>query len=339
MLEVTEDVDHAPTCARHCSTTTPEHSRAIPDAGDRPRGWSTLARRTSARHEPRRGNLMSGIDDDRTPDLLEVLAVTPVGEDVWRSRHVDSRGGRMFGGTTVAHILAAAQSSVADPAQVSSVTVRFFRAADGGIPCDYRVEPVFDGRSSAVRYVRALQQGTEMAMGDIAFHTPRGTRSHGHRRPDADPDSLPRTGMPHRARAIPDGAFDIRFQDDWEDGSFVRRLWFRSIHALPDRLISHQCVMALISDLYFFEPILAQHGYRGDDRAVQYGTTQHSMWFHQAARADEWLLIQSSSPVFSRGRGLVWGDIRTTDGVVVATVVQEVAVRFPEHSPTAAEQA
>jgi acyl-CoA thioesterase len=39
--------------------------------------------------------------------------------------------------------------------------------------------------------------------------------------------------------------------------------------------------------------------------------------------------------VAAGGRGLVCGAIRTTEGVVVATVVQEVAVRFTDVCPSA----
>ncbi|KUH83131.1 hypothetical protein AU186_21605 [Mycobacterium sp. GA-1999] len=134
--------------------------------------------------------------------------------------------------------------------------------------------------------------------------------------------------MPHTARAVPPDAFDIRFYDERVDGVFTRRLWFRSLYALPDDPIVHECVLSFISDLYFFEPIVAQHGFRGNDRRIRFATTDHAMWFHHIPRTDEWLVLESSSPVAGGGRGLVTGEIRTLDGRAVATVVQEVAVRM-----------
>lgn len=235
----------------------------------------------------------------------------------------------MFGGTTVAQLLAAAHLSCAPHMQASNLSVNFLAPADGAVPCDYHVLNVHDGKSSATRRVDVMQHGVTVAIGVVAMHTPRATWCHAHPgKLTARPDTLPRTGMPHPARAIPEGEFDIRYTDERRHGAFVRKLWFRSTDVLPDDSLVHQCAISLISDLYFFEPIVAEHGFRADDPAVRYGTTQHAMWFHGSARADEWLLIESTSPVGAGGRGLVTGQIRTSEGLVVATVVQEVAVRM-----------
>jgi acyl-CoA thioesterase-2 len=148
------------------------------------------------------------------------------------------------------------------------------------------------------------------------------------------PDDVGATGMPHRARAIPPGSFDIRYYDRVEDDSVVRRLWFRALDPMPADVITHQCVVALISDLYFFEPIFAQHGLQGNDRRIRYATTQHCLWFHRPPVADDWHVIESRSPAAANGRGLVTGQIRALDGALVATAVQEVAVRFPDSVET-----
>jgi len=235
----------------------------------------------------------------------------------------------MFGGTTVAQLLAAAQRSCSPDLQASNLSVNFLAPANGAIPCEYHVANAHDGRSSATRSITVTQHDALLAIGTVALHTPRATWSHQHKgRHSAHPETLPRTGMPHPARAIPEGHFDIRYTDKRRDGAFVRALWFRCTRALPDETWVHQCVISLISDLYFFEPIVAELGLRADARTVRYGTTQHAMWFHRQARADEWLVIESTSPVGVGGRGLVTGQVRTVDGSVVATVVQEVAIRL-----------
>ncbi|KUH84540.1 hypothetical protein AU186_12535 [Mycobacterium sp. GA-1999] len=142
--------------------------------------------------------------------------------------------------------------------------------------------------------------------------------------------------MPHPARAVPPDTFDVRYYDTWDDDVFVRRLWFRAIAPLPPDIGVHECVVAFISDLYFFEPLVVQHGSKANDRNLKYATAQHAMWFHHSPRANEWLVIESSSPVSCGGRGLVAGEIRTITGEVVATVVQEVAVRMdPVRGPSA----
>lgn len=268
--------------------------------------------------------------------IVDVFAVEQIAAEVWRACAFDPRGGRMFGGTTIAQLLSAARSSVTGPPRVSSVGIHFVRPADGGVPCEFRVERTYDGRSSATRRVTVEQHGQTVAIGTVAFHTPHETWTHGNQSRSVEPDDLPRTGMPHRARAVPSGAFDIRYHDEFDEGVFVRRLWFRAVDPLPDAVAVHECVLAFFSDLYFFEPVVAQHGFRADDRSIRYGTTQHTMWFHHAPRVDEWLLIESSSPVGAGGRGLVYGQVRSADGLVIATVVQEVAVRMPTGSAPSA---
>lgn len=238
----------------------------------------------------------------------------------------------MFGGSTIGQVLAAAERTAPAGMHASNLTVNFHRPADGGRPCQYAVERTHDGRSSAARAVTVTQDEQILATATASFTIAKPSRVHS-AAPDpavVAPEDLPATGMPHPARAIPVGAFDIRYYDSRENGTFVRRLWFRAVEALPDDPVAHQCAVALVSDLYFFEPVVAQHGLKGNDRAIRYGTTQHCMWFHRVPTADEWLLIESESPAAAGGRGIVTGQIRTAAGDLVATVVQEVAVRFPD---------
>jgi acyl-CoA thioesterase II len=260
-------------------------------------------------------------------DLDELFAVDEIGDHRWRSRTTDPRGGRMFGGTMAAQLLASARAATTGPPQTSSLEMRFLAPADAGTGVDYEVDRIADGRSSAVRRVTVSQGGQAVAMGTVGFHTPRDGWVHGVRPSAVDADSLPKTGNPHKSRAITAEDFDIRYFDEVRDGIVMRQLWFRTIKPLPPVQEVHECVLLLVSDIYFFEPICLQHGFQGNDRSIRYSTTQHAVWFHAAPRADEWLLIESHSPAFRGGRGVVHGAIRTLDGVPVATVVQEAAIR------------
>lgn len=273
-----------------------------------------------------------GGPDRPRPAIADIFALESTGTDRWRSCLVDPRGGRMFGGITLGQVLVAAQRTVPAGLQLSNLTVNFHRPADGGRACDYSVERTHDGRSSAARAVTVSQDGSTLATATVSFAAAKPSRAHSAGPGDAviAPDDLPGTGMPHPARAIPPGSFDIRYYDSHENGLFVRRLWFRALEPLGDDPTLHQCAVALISDLYFFEPAVAQHGLQANDRAIRYGTTQHSMWFHCVPAADQWLLITSTSPATAGGRGVVTGQIHTAAGDLVSTVVQEVAVRFPE---------
>jgi acyl-CoA thioesterase II len=56
----------------------------------------------------------------------------------------------------------------------------------------------------------------------------------------------------------------------------------------------------------------------------------HAMWWHRDARVDDWLLYAQESPSARGGRGLSTGRIYTRDGLLVATVAQELMVRVPD---------
>jgi hypothetical protein len=54
----------------------------------------------------------------------------------------------------------------------------------------------------------------------------------------------------------------------------------------------------------------------------------HSMWFHHAFRADEWLLYDMDSPAASQGRGLAFGRFYTREGKLVVSTAQEGLIRL-----------
>jgi acyl-CoA thioesterase-2 len=59
---------------------------------------------------------------------------------------------------------------------------------------------------------------------------------------------------------------------------------------------------------------------RGDVRGA---SLDHALWFHEAARVDDWLLYAMDSPWSGHARGLNFGRIFTRDGRLVASVAQE----------------
>jgi acyl-CoA thioesterase II len=66
-------------------------------------------------------------------------------------------------------------------------------------------------------------------------------------------------------------------------------------------------------------------------RTHRSGTTDSSIWFHRAVRADQWNLLESRSPAAARGRGVITGSLVGADGLIAATLVQEglIAEREP----------
>jgi acyl-CoA thioesterase-2 len=60
----------------------------------------------------------------------------------------------------------------------------------------------------------------------------------------------------------------------------------------------------------------------------------HALWFHRAARVDEWLLYTMDSPSAQSARGLARGLIYDRGGRLVASVAQEGLMRDVSGSPS-----
>ena len=85
----------------------------------------------------------------------------------------------------------------------------------------------------------------------------------------------------------------------------------------------HTLVAAYITDVYMIDPALQVHGHSMKARSHRSGTTDSSIWFHRPVLADQWNLLESTSPAAARGRGVVAASLIRADGVIAATLVQE----------------
>jgi acyl-CoA thioesterase II len=122
---------------------------------------------------------------------------------------------------------------------------------------------------------------------------------------------------------MPLDELDIRIADDVLDGVFVRRMWWRTTVTLPDDPLLHTLIAAYVTDVYMIDPALQVHGHSMKARTHRSGTTDSSIWFHRSLRADEWNLLESTSPAAARGRGVVTASLIRPDGVIAATLAQE----------------
>jgi acyl-CoA thioesterase-2 len=60
----------------------------------------------------------------------------------------------------------------------------------------------------------------------------------------------------------------------------------------------------------------------------------HAMWWHRPGRVDDWMLYVQESPSARGGRGLATGRIYSRDGMLLASVAQEIMVRVPTPADT-----
>lgn len=257
--------------------------------------------------------------------LLKLLELRPSETaDAWIGPASGPAGKRAYGGQFVAQSLAAACRTVDADRLPTTLHLQFLRGGEAGDAVEYTVVKVFDGRTAAARRVDSYQDGRLLTTAAVSFAVELPGPEHGHRDlMPPDPDTLPQTGPAGPAPSMPLDELDIRIADDSSSGEFVRRLWWRTTVPLPDDPLLHTQVAAYVTDVYMIDPALQVHGHSMKARSHRSGTTHSSIWFHRAVRADQWNLLESTSPAGARGRGVVIASLIRADGVIAATLAQE----------------
>ena len=69
------------------------------------------------------------------------------------------------------------------------------------------------------------------------------------------------------------------------------------------------------------------HNDHPDSSKAFFASLDHAIWFHRDFRIDEWLLYATDSPSAGNSRGFSRGTVFTTEGKLIASVVQEGLLR------------
>lgn len=263
--------------------------------------------------------------------IADLFAVDGVG-DVFTGPCNGPAGKRAYGGLLAAQALAAASRTVDAGRAPTALHVQFLRGGDAGEPVAYAVERLHDGRAASARRVLGRQGDRVLVSATALFAAPTAGPEHFDATSTEDPESLPRTGPIGPAPSLPPGEVDIRVRDLRDRGGFVRRTWWRVTSELPDDPITHLCAAVCVTDAYGVDPVLAVHGRSMTDRSHHGATTDSSVWFHRALRADRWSLLESRSPAAARGRGLMTAGLFDASGLRVATLAHEgqAVLRLPD---------
>jgi acyl-CoA thioesterase-2 len=290
------------------------------------------------------GTNVNGSDLGIFRSLLETgLVVVPVGDDRFQSRTTSRVFDRLYGGQTVAQSLLAAAATVPTGRAVHSLHTYYLRLGTPDEPVEYVVRRLRDSHSYSARSVGAHQSGRHIAETILSFHAGHPSFSHQESMPQVPgPEGLTTRSdalaeamgpsTPVNARAP--WPIDVRYIDHapWESDnrSAANRMWVRVAGNLPDDPLVHAAALAYGSDLAMFEVVVQPHELRWadliDGRGAFGASLDHSVWFHQPVRADEWLLHVQESPRSGDGRGLATGRYFSRDGRLVASVAQEITV-------------
>jgi acyl-CoA thioesterase II len=259
-------------------------------------------------------------------DLLALLRHQRRG-DTWVGKTPDWYGPVVFGGIGLALTISAACADAPEGTRLHSLHAHFLRPVLGGQEIVFHNEVVKPGRSFNLHRVTASQGGKAVITASCSFTT------------DTDGYVYDLSGIPDGVVGpdeLPDAPPPDHGVDPWDvrwlGPSPVRpdstreathRHWFRLARDLGDDPHLHTALLGYATDWT---------GVGGRPLHLEGDVTgmislDHAAWFHRPARADDWLLQDVQSLVNAGGRGTLRGVIRTADGVIVASMAQEMLLR------------
>jgi acyl-CoA thioesterase-2 len=251
-----------------------------------------------------------------TLEFLTVVADDEAG--VWTGRPPEWFGPYLFGGFVIAQAVVAATRDL-DPAyRLHSLHAYFLRPATTAGPLEHTVRTLRVGRTSETRRVETAQAGKGVL--DLTCSLAADTDGYVYdlpgREPFPPPSSLTAEPGPGPwvaaflgpTPAAPDGTRES-----------THRMWFRIPARLPDDPHLHTALLGFATDWTGIggRPLHLE----GDTSGMI--SLDHAAWFHRPPRVDEWLAYDVHSLVNAGGRGLLRGAVRDEDGLVVASVAQE----------------
>lgn len=280
-------------------------------------------------------------DAELVSGLIDLLTVSQTGEREYRGKRKIGGVGRVYGGQVIGQALVAALDTVAEDRSMHSLHAYFLRGGSEDHEIDYRVEADFDGGSFCNRRVIAMQQGEVIFNLAASFHKLEPGHFHQPPMPDVPmPEELenvrtiaeqhadkfiPRTRefymRPSPIEMRPVGEPPFSFSAEREPHY---AMWFRVIDSLKEQpQWMHRVIAAYASDIALIATAVRPHV----PFNMQSASLDHSVWFHQDVRTDDWLLYTIDSPWAGQARGLGVGQIFDREGRLVATVAQEGLMR------------
>ncbi|MGP0028984.1 MAG: acyl-CoA thioesterase [Acidimicrobiales bacterium] len=255
------------------------------------------------------------MDLDLAEDLSALLTLERIDRDLFRGRNADY-GPRptLYGGQVAAQCLLAAAATVEPDRHPHSLHGYFLRAGRNDLPVVLEVDRDRDGRSFSARHVVAVQEGEVIFSMITSFHTERdgGIFDEAPRRAAPEPEAVARGGW--------NPMLEVRevTPTDFVKGVFTDCVWVRSAASLGDDPLQHRAGLIYLSDLGtgFGQQDASLIGRGGP-------SIDHSMWFQEDIRADDWVLLDLRPVKARSARGSYHGSLRDRHGALGATIYQE----------------
>ncbi len=255
-------------------------------------------------------------------DLAALLDLEVLDRDLFRAENEAGARSRLslYGGQVAAQALRAAGATVPPERVPHSLHGYFLRRGRVDRPVILHVDRDRDGGSFSARHVRAVQDGEVIFSMIASFHALEDSATFDAvtTRGGTDPAQLPErpSGLLVEVREVTPttiGEGQIRHSDV---------LWVRAASRLPDDPLVHACAVTYVSDLGSGFGQVDVPGLPAGGPSID-----HSVWFHEPIRADEWMLLELWPLMASSSRGVYSGSLRSEDGRLGAVLTQEMLLR------------
>ncbi len=279
--------------------------------------------------------------------LTRIVSPEPLGDDRFLGLPSNGDGAAgTFGGHFLGQAAGAALATVDADRCMHSLHAYFLRGGEAGVPIEYVVERLRDGRSFGTRRVTARQHDKDLFVMMASVTVPS-------RGPEIDPlppadfahlpapETLPRyhelmathdpVPLPE-AWALREHGIDTRIVNaPWSPrGPSAQqgiRMWIRTNGAITANPAVHTALLAYQSDESISDNVLVPFGLTWGSPEVFFVSLDHAMWFHRNVNLNEWHFVEQAPVVTTGGRGVASGSVWTQDGVCVATFAQEALMR------------
>ncbi|XP_033741957.1 acyl-coenzyme A thioesterase 8-like [Pecten maximus] len=254
----------------------------------------------------------------------------------------------VFGGQVVGQALVAASKTVTEDHHAHSLHCYFLRGGNPNRPILYHVDRTRDGQTYSSRNIKATQEGVPIFTMQASYKTEEVDElQHQFTMPSVPgPEELKDSEDFLRSQLNEDMNDNRRtlilklleekihvekrpvnpeVYHHKEQGEPKRFVWVRAIGEMGNDLKLHQCVAGFISDLALLGAAVqpAPPNYRPSFMT----SLDHSMWFHNPFKANEWMLYEIESPQCGAGKALSLGRLWKQDGTLAVSIAQEGVVR------------
>ncbi len=271
-------------------------------------------------------------------DLIDNIELEKIDINIFRGKTVDEARNCVYGGQVLAQSINAASRTVTSPYILHSAHAYFLREGDVDMPVIYEVDRIRDGKTFTTRRVVAIQHGKAIFNVSLSYQiAEEAVIEHQIQMPEvAAPNKLINDElfygemMQHQVQS----AWPIEYRQvdpinikQPEKRAAKTYVWFKSNGDLADDHALHQELLAYASDHLLLKTALRPHAKNPWGKDMRMASLDHTIWYHQNFRIDEWLLYEMESTVASASRAFSRGMVFNQKGQLVASTAQEGVIR------------